>query len=268
MDLQLHGKRALVTGSSRGIGAAVARALAEEGARVVVHGRDRPSAERVVGLIQAAGGSAIAVLGDLTATGGAARVAREATEQLGGVDILVNNAGVYAGRGWFETSPESWRDFYESDVVSAVRLVQALAPGMRRAGWGRIINVATGMATTPQAMMADYAAAKAAMVNMTVGLAKALAGSGVTVNTVSPGVIHTDGVEAVLREEAARRGWGDDWGDIQRRWFDDVLNDRTVDRLGAPEEIAALVAFVASPRAGYVNGANLRVDGGKSPAIN
>jgi len=85
------------------------------------------------------------------------------------------------------------------------------------------------------------------------------------VNTVSPGVIHTDGVEAVLREEAARRGWGEDWKDIQRHWFRDVLNDRTVDRLGTPEEVAALVAFVASPRAAYVNGANLRADGGKSP---
>jgi NAD(P)-dependent dehydrogenase (short-subunit alcohol dehydrogenase family) len=105
-------------------------------------------------------------------------------------------------------------------------------------------------------------------VNSTVSLAKALAGTGVTVNTISPGVIHTEGVERVLREAAKRLGWGDDWETIQRRWFEDVLSDKTVKRLGRVEEVADLVAFVASPLADYINGANLRIDGGKSPSVN
>jgi NAD(P)-dependent dehydrogenase (short-subunit alcohol dehydrogenase family) len=158
--------------------------------------------------------------------------------------------------------------FFETDVVSAVRLILATVPDVRAAGWGRIINLASGMATTPQAVMADYAAAKAAMVNSTVSLAKALAGTGATVNTVSPGAIHTESVERVLREAAKRLGWGDDWEIIQRRWFEDVLSDKTVKRLGRVEEVADLVAFVASPLADYINGANLRIDGGKSPSVN
>ena len=150
----------------------------------------------------------------------------------------------------------------------SVRLILAVAPDLRQAGWGRIINVATGMATTPQIVMADYAAAKAAMVNSTVSSAKALAGTGVTANTISPGVIHTEGVERVLRETANRLEWGGDWEIIQRRWFEDMLSDKTVKRLGRVEEVADLVAFVASPLADYINGANLRIDGGKSPSVN
>jgi 3-oxoacyl-[acyl-carrier protein] reductase len=106
------------------------------------------------------------------------------------------------------------------------------------------------------------------MVNATVSLAKALAGTGVTANTVSPGVVYTASIEPVLRDTARRLGWGEDRSVIQRRWFEDMLGDRTVKRLGTVEEIADLVAFAASPRADYINGANLRIDGGKSPSVN
>jgi len=268
MNLKLHGKRTLVTGASAGIGVAIAEALAREGARVLVHGRDTARTDAVVGRIVSAGGQAMPITGDLATDDGAAAVYSEADQAFAGIDILINNAGAYEARPWFETTPETWRKFFETDVLSAVRLILATVPGMREAGWGRIINVATGMATTPQAIMADYAAAKAAMVNSTVSLAKALAGTGVTVNTISPGVIHTEGVERVLREAAKRLGWGSDWETIQRRWFEDVLSDKTVKRLGRVEEVADLVAFVASPLADYINGANLRIDGGKSPSVN
>jgi len=268
MNLQLVGKRALVTGASAGIGVAIAEVLAREGARVLVHGRDTVRTDAVVGRIVSAGGQAMPITGDLATDDGAAAVYSEAKRAFGGLDILINNAGAYEARPWFETTPETWRMFFETDVVSAVRLILATVPDVRAAGWGRIINVASGMATTPQAVMADYAAAKAAMVNSTVSLAKALAGTGVTVNTVSPGVIHTESVERVLREAAKRLGWGDDWEIIQRRWFEDVLSDTTVKRLGRVEEVADLVAFVASPLADYINGANLRIDGAKSPSVN
>jgi NAD(P)-dependent dehydrogenase (short-subunit alcohol dehydrogenase family) len=268
MNLKLVGKRALVTGASAGIGAAIAEVLAREGARVVVHGRDAARTNAVVQRVVSTGGQAMPITGDLSTDDGAAAIYSEAMEAFGGIDILINNAGAYEARPWFETTPATWRMFFETDVLSAVRLVLAAVPDMKKAGWGRIINVATGMATTPQAVMADYAAAKAAMVNSTVSLAKALAGTGVTANTVSPGVIQTEGVERVLREAAERLGWGNDWEVIQRRWFEDVLSDKTVKRLGSVEEVANLVAFVASPLADYINGANLRIDGGKSPSVN
>ena len=235
---------------------------------MLVHGRDAARIRAVVGRITSAGGQAVAIKGDLATDEGAAAVYSEAKTAFGGIDILINNAGAYEARSWFETTPATWRKFFETDLLSAVRLILAVVPDMRQAGWGRVINVATGMATTPQAVMADYAAAKAAMVNSTVSLAKALAGTGVTANTISPGVIHTEGVERVLREAAQRLAWGDDWEVIQRRWFEDMLSDKTVKRLGRVEEVANLVAFVSSPLSDYINGANLRVDGGKSPSVN
>jgi 3-oxoacyl-[acyl-carrier protein] reductase len=117
-------------------------------------------------------------------------------------------------------------------------------------------------------VLADYAAAKAALLNATVSLSKALADTGITVNCVSPGLIHTAGVEEVLKAHAKEAGWGSEWTAIQRNWFEQVLGNKTVDRLGTPAEVADFVAFVASPRAGYINGANLRIDAGLTPSVN
>jgi NAD(P)-dependent dehydrogenase (short-subunit alcohol dehydrogenase family) len=268
MDLQLQGKRALVTGSSAGIGRAIALRLAHEGATVVVHGRDQARAEKIRKEIVSAGGKAEVALGELTKEADAREIARQVVGSSEGVDILVNNAGSYVNKAWFETTAASWRDVYEHDVISVVRLVKLLVPAMRKRGWGRVINIATGMATTPQAVMPDYAAAKAALVNSTLSLMKAVAGAGITVNTVSPGVILTDNVENLVRKAAKARDWGDDWATIQRNWFEQVLGDRYVSRFGTCEEVADVVAFVASPLASYLNGAIIRVDGGKSPSIN
>jgi 3-oxoacyl-[acyl-carrier protein] reductase len=268
MDLELASRSALVTGSSAGIGAAIARLLAREGARVIVHGRDQTRVEAVACEIRKGGAEAAGVTGDLATNEGAAAVFRQATAAFGGVDILVNNAGSYAAASWFDTSPESWRGFYEADVISAVRLVQAVVPGMRARGFGRIINIATGLATAPQPAMADYAAAKAALINATLSLAKALAGTGITVNAISPGLIATDGVRRVLDETAQAGGWSGAWNVIQKRWIKEMLGSDLVPRLGTVEEVADLVAFVASPRASYIHGANLRVDGGLVPSIN
>ena len=268
MDLELAKRSALVTGSSAGIGAEIARTLAREGARVVVHGRDAGRVHAVVGDIQRAGAEAAGVTGDLATDEGAARVFAEAVAAFGGIDILVNNAGSYAAASWFETSPQSWLGFFQADVLSAVRLIQAAVPAMRERGFGRIINIATGLATAPQPEMPDYAAAKAALINATVSLAKAVAGTGITVNAISPGLIATNGVERVLRETARAKGWGADWNVIQRRWMREVLRSDLVLRLGKVTEVADLVAFIASPRAGYIHGANLRVDGGLVSSIN
>ena len=137
MELGLAGKRALVTGSSRGIGAAIAAALADEGVSVAIHGRDPGSVASVAGGIVARGGVAMSTVGNLTRVNDLAEIVRKASAALGGIDILVNNAGVYAGRDWFATTPASWLAFYQSDLIPAVALVQALVPAMRtRAGGG------------------------------------------------------------------------------------------------------------------------------------
>lgn len=267
MELELEGKRALVTGSSAGIGEAIAHALADEGAIVAVHGRSAEHLARVVEAIRARGGRAVDVIADLSDDAGPARLAAGATDTLGGVDILINNAGEYANRSWQQARPEDWEQLYRSNVVAAVALIRQLMPAMRNAGWGRVIQISSGEATNPFAVMPDYSATKAALVNLTVSLSKDLARTGVTANTVSPGIIVTPGVEAFYRRVAAERGWGDRWQDIEQGVLREFL-DNPCGRLGRVEEVAALIAFLASPRADYINGANVRIDGGATAVIN
>jgi len=267
MDLQLHGKRALVTGSSRGIGEAIAKQLAREGAVVVVHGRDKPRAEQVAQDIKAEDGSAFVCLGDLSIDEGAALVATKALELLGGVDILVNNAGEYQQRGWQDTLPDDWAAIYNNNVISGVRMARLLLPQMKQLGWGRLIQISSGLAVQPYANLPDYSATKVALLNFTVSLAKEAAGTGITVNSVSPGLVVTARVVEIFRETAAHLGWPDDWAEIERRILQEILPNPT-GRLGRPEDVACLVAFLASPLAGYINGANFRVDGGSTVTIN
>lgn len=267
MHLQLEGKRALVTGSTKGIGQEIARVLAAEGCAVAIHGRQLARAEDVAGEIAANGRITAAVAGDLATDDGAARTADDAVAALGGVDILVNNAAAYVNRGWWDAAPGDWASLYEANVVSAVRLVGRLAPAMRERGWGRIIQIASGEATQPFAFMPDYAATKAALVNLTVSLSREMTRTGITVNTISPGIVVTPGVEEFFRIEAARRGWGSTWEEIEQAVLREVLDNPT-GRLGRGDEVANLVAFVASPLAGYINGANLRIDGGSTISVN
>jgi 3-oxoacyl-[acyl-carrier protein] reductase len=265
VDLQLEGHRAVVTGSSGGIGEAIARRLSREGAAVVIHGRRAESVHRVVTAIRAEGGQASGALANLADADDAPHFIA-ATLAGGPVDILVNNAAAFVNRGWDDTTPEDWIELFALNVAAPVRLIHGFAPSMRSGGWGRIIQIGSGEATNPFPVMADYAASKAALVNLTVSLAKHLAGSSITVNTVSPGVVMTPGLEAFYRPEASRRGFGDDAAAVERHVLADVLDNPTR-RLGRPEEIADLVAFVASPLAGYVNGANLRIDGGSTAVV-
>lgn len=267
MDLELTGKRALVTGSSAGIGEAIAKALAREGTEVIVHGRRAEGVTRVVGEIQAEGGTAHLALADLSDDVGTSLLAAEAKRLTGGVDILVNNAGTYANHTWAQATPDQWRLLYQANVVSAAALCLALVPSMRGRGWGRVIQLASGEATNPYATMPDYAATKAALVNLTVSLAKDLDRSGVTANTISPGIVVTPGVEAFFRGAAPERGWGESWVEIEAAILHDVL-DNPSGRLGRPDDVAYVAAFLASPRASYINGANYRVDGGSTAVIN
>lgn len=268
MDLQLTDKRVLVTGSSTGIGRAIARTFAEEGASVVITGRDGRKAEAVATEIRAATGrSVVSIVADLSTDEGARALADGVTGALGNLDILVNNHGVYSERGWWDTTPADWAEIYNQNVVSSIRLIRRFGPVMREAGWGRIINISSGGAWQPFANMADYTATKAAIVNLTVSLAQEFAAQGVTVNTVSPGIIVTEATEAYFRNVANTRGWPEEWSDIEQRVIAEFLPNST-GRLGRPADVANVVALIASPLSDYMNGANYRVDGGSTTAIN
>lgn len=280
MDLELNGKRALVTGSSSGIGAAIATVLAEEGARVILHGRDEAKLQAVARRLLDSGAEIGYATGALDEAADCAELARYALERFGGIDILVNNAGGFAASGrpdttatsfnrpWLETPWDDWRWTYEQNVGSTVRLIQALAPGMIERGWGRIINISSASATQTEPDLADYQPAKAAITNMTSGLAKSLAGTGITVNAVTPGTIATEGVRAGFVEWARQLGWEDlEWSTIERRFTSEVIPQPTR-HFGRPTDVARMVAFIASPQSSYMTGSNYRVDGGQCRSIN
>jgi 3-oxoacyl-[acyl-carrier protein] reductase len=270
MDLQLAGKRALVTGSSSGIGAGIARVLAREGVAVVVHGRNRERAGQVADEIRKKGGKVQVAIGDLTDDEQAQTVAEAADAAFGGIDILINNTGGAAGKqqDWMGTTPEVWAATYQTNVISAVRLIRHFIAQMKQRGWGRIIQLASASATQPLPFsLPDYQASKAAVVNLTVGLSKYLGGSGVTANTITPGTILTPALERTFRDWARARNWGEQWEEIERRAVAEMFPNPS-GRVGRVEDIANMTAFIASPLAGFVNGANIRVDGGRIPTIN
>ncbi len=272
MDLQLKDKRALVTGSSSGIGEAIAKALAAEGALVAIHGRDEGRATQVRRQIEAAGGKAVIVLGDLSRDADAERVANTASTAWGGIDILVNNAGGSGDKDPADrTSPEEWAEMYDQNVLCIIRLTQRLVPPMRKSGWGRVVNISSGAGTMPTVNRAAYSAAKAAVNNLTVSLSKEVGRDGVTVNAISPGTILTPKAERVFREVACQRGWADggqaEWPEVERAIVENVAPN-SLARIGRAEEVARAVAFLCSPHAGYITGANLRVDGGIVPTVN
>lgn len=266
MDLGLEKRTALVTGSYRGTGAAVARVLADEGATVVVHGLEPGQAEPVAEQICAAGGTALTASGDLRNEDGARAAAEAALAVAGRIDVLVNNYGTAKGGGWLEDADADWLEMFQTNVMSGARMVRHLVPGMKQRGFGRVIFVGTVGGVRPRAQMPGYYASKASLANMTVSLCKELAHSGITVNTISPGILATAEVRAGLERSAAKRGWGSDWDEIERRAARELWVNPT-GRIGRVEEVGALVAFLASDQAGFVNGADLRIDGGMADCV-
>jgi 3-oxoacyl-[acyl-carrier protein] reductase len=267
VDLLLDSKCALITGAGGDIGQGIARVFVREGATVILHGRDNAQIERIADTLRAEGGKVYMVAGDLASDDSARQIAEQTFDLAGCVDILVNNAAIYTHGSWLDDSPSEMLDLYNVNVVGAARLIQHLVPPMREQRWGRIIQIASGDATEPLAFMSSYAATKAALVNLTVGLAKSLANTGITVNTISPGIIATEGVKQFYKGLAARFGWGSDWEAIEQHILTEVLSNST-GRLGTVEEVADLVAFVASPLTGYINAANIRIDGGSTRSVN
>jgi len=273
VDLDLKGKRALVTGSSSGIGRGAAHALAREGAHVIVHGRNEARTLAVVAEIEADGGTATAALGDLATEAGAGAVIDAVMQATGGIDILVNNIGgnEAAGgglNGWFNDTPEVWTGTMQQNLVAPVRMIHAFVPAMRERGWGRVINVSSGGGAAPTPQAAAYCAAKAAVINLTVSLSLELARSGVTVNTVSPGCTRTDMFERTLTTLGDAKGWPVDLDRREQQFMDLNVFPCASARYGRPDEVGALIAFLASPIAAFVNGANYRIAGGQVQSVN
>ena len=259
MDLQLSGKRALVTGSTSGLGEEIAKVLAAEGAAVVVHGRDEARAEAVAKCIRAAGGHADLAIGELTTDEGADAVAAAVD---GPIDVLVNNMGVYnPAVGWTTGTTAEWADIYNVNVISSVRTIQRFVPGMRERGWGRVIQISSVTGRLPQSSQPHYAASNAARNNVAASLARELKHTGVTSNAIAAGGILTPSGVALLTGLAAEHGWGDTWADIERYAVTE-LGPNDVGRIGRPSEYASLVAFLAGPAADYITGATLQADGG------
>ncbi len=265
MDLGLRGRGCVVTGASRGIGLATARALAAEGAHVLLTARGAEALERAAADARAgaADGSRVAHLAcDVTEPEAPARLEEAALAAFGPVDVLVNNAGTSAVRPLDELADEEWHQQWELHVMASMRLMRALAPGMAERSWGRIVNVSSSSGKRPSAMNAAYTVTKAAQLALSRVWADAYAARGVLVNAVAPGPTATElwTGEDGLAAQSARRGGG-----TREEALEGAGAKVPLGRLGEPEEIAAVIAFLCSERAGDVAGASWSVDGGAVP---
>ena len=257
MDLKLKGKLALVSGSTAGIGHAIAAALAAEGARVIVNGRSQPSVDDAVARIRAGeGGEVLGFAGDLATPAAADALAA----RFPNIEILVNNLGIFEPKPFEDIPDEDWTRFFDVNVLSGVRLARLCLPAMKRANWGRIIFISSESALQIPAEMIHYGMTKTAQIAVARGLAESLAGTGITVNSVLPGPTKSRGVGEFV--ETLAKADGKSFEDFEKEFFEKVRPTSLIKRFEAPEEIAALVAYVASPLSSGTTGAALRVDGG------
>jgi NAD(P)-dependent dehydrogenase (short-subunit alcohol dehydrogenase family) len=263
MDFQLTNKKALVTGSTAGIGLAIASLLAEEGAAVVVSGRSQERVDAAVKSIRQAVKNAdiSGVVADLGTKMGVELL----TSKVGSLDILVNNLGVYEVKPFPEITDEDWQRFLEINVLSGVRLSRFYLPQMLKKNWGRIVFISSESGLNIPAEMVHYGVTKTAQIALARGLAVTTAGTGVTVNSVLPGPTRSEGVEQFV--EGMAKSQKTDAASVEKELFRSVRPGSLLKRFATPEEVAAMVVYVCSPRASATNGAALRVDGGVVQSI-
>lgn len=256
MDLKLNGKLALVTGSTAGIGHAIASALTREGAKVIINGRTQSAVDKVVSEIKTStSGEVVGFAGDLSTA-----VAADALfKQYPNVEILVNNLGIFEPKPFEEIPDADWLRFFDVNVLSGIRLSRMYLPSMKQANWGRIIFISSESAIQIPAEMVHYGVTKTAQIAVSRGLAETVAGTGITVNSILPGPTKTRGVvdfvDALSKE-------GQTFEEFEQEFFEKVRPTSLIKRFANPEEVASLVAYIASPLASATSGAALRVEGG------
>jgi NAD(P)-dependent dehydrogenase (short-subunit alcohol dehydrogenase family) len=263
MDLQLTDKRALVTGSTAGIGFAAALGLAREGASVVVNGRSEARVARATEEIREAcpGVRVTGVAADLGSAAGCAHLAQTVPD----IDVLVNNLGIYQAKPFTEIPDEDWLRLFEINVMSGVRLSRHYLPAMRERNWGRIVFVSSESAVQIPLEMIHYGMTKTAQIAVARGIAETTAGTGVTVNSVLAGPTRSEGVASFVANVAQQRGI--DSATMEREFFENMRPSSLLRRFSSTDEVASLIVYVCSPVASATNGAALRVDGGVVRAI-
>ena len=256
MDLQLTDKLALVSGSTKGIGLAIATGLAREGARVIVNGRSEQTVtEAFAKICQTVPDAKLETFaGDLAIAAGVDALVK----QFPAVDILINNLGIFEPKPFEQIPDEDWFRFFEVNVLSGVRLSRAYLPGMKARDWGRIIFISSESGIQIPAEMIHYGMTKTSQLAVSRGLAETCAGTGVTVNAVLPGPTHSDGVDEFVKQLSG----GKPFADFEKEFFKKVRPSSLIQRFATTEEVANLVIYISSPQSSATNGAALRVDGG------
>ena len=263
MDLGLKGKVAVVSGSTAGIGLAIASTLAVEGAHVVVNGRTE---ERVTAAVESImklhkGAHVRGVAADLGKAEGVAKFVRQVPE----ADVLINNLGIFEVKAFADIPDSDWQRFFEVNVLSGVRLTRHYLPGMQRKNWGRVIFISSESAQQIPVEMIHYGMTKTAQVSIARGVAQSVAGTGVTVNSVLVGPTSSEGVGTFVKEFARQQGISA--AEFEKQFFVNVRPSSLLKRFETPEELGGVVAFVASEQAAVINGAAIRAEGGVVTSI-
>jgi NAD(P)-dependent dehydrogenase (short-subunit alcohol dehydrogenase family) len=258
MDLQLTNKKTLVTGSTAGIGFAIASLLAQEEAAVVVNGRSQGRVEDAVRRIR--GENKDAQVTGVAADLGTKEGVDVLTSSVPALDILVNNLGIFEPKPFHEITDEDWLHFFQVNVLSGARLSRFYLPGMLQRNWGRLVFMSSESGVNIPVEMIHYGVTKTAQIALARGLAETTAGTNVTVNSVLPGPTRSEGVEQFVQDLA--KGQGTDAATVEAEFFRTARPTSLLKRFATPEEVAALVVYVCIPRASATNGAALRVDGG------